>query len=293
MSLGAQGSIGQVVTFRRTRRQAVALELPTHPDARTIDQRYHRWNYQDACFYWHTLSAASKAVYAALASGQNYTGFNVFIADYLATLPDLALLLHLDRVTGGLVIDSSLQGNDGTLFGPTLEPGLIYNCLSFDGIDDYVSCGSDPSLDINTFSAFTYEAWVRLDSTLVDEAIISKGKFQDMWFDKVELYWFCYVRDISNDSFYAKYTQEHPVAGTWYLLDGVWDGSELSIWVNAVKGAVTAAPASLIDTSADDLTLGWRLDIAEYLHGKIDEIRIYNRALSPDQIFAHYLRVRG
>lgn len=64
-------------------------------------------------------------------------------------------LWHFD----GDALDSSGNDNDGDVYGATAGvPGKFGNALSFDGVNDYVDCGNDASLDITT--AITIEAWV-------------------------------------------------------------------------------------------------------------------------------------
>ena len=49
-------------------------------------------------------------------------------------------------------------GNNGTIHGAKVVEGISGNALEFDGLDDYVDCGNDPSLRP---SSFTYELWVK------------------------------------------------------------------------------------------------------------------------------------
>jgi len=71
---------------------------------------------------------------------------------------------NFEKIEGGKVIDTSGYGNDGVVHGATLVPGLeqLGNALSFDGVDDYVDCGNDASLNVT--NAITIEAWIRPDS---------------------------------------------------------------------------------------------------------------------------------
>ena len=73
-------------------------------------------------------------------------GMAYFLRNRLTTLPDIAGMWHLDYITGSKVIDSSKNLNHGTVYGATLVDGVIDHALLFDGIDDYVDCGTDPSL---------------------------------------------------------------------------------------------------------------------------------------------------
>ena len=75
--------------------------------------------------------------------------------------PELGCVLYIPGLPGGntKIYDRSPYGNHGAITGATwvrLPSGLW--CLSFDGSDDYVGCGSGSSLDIT--GALTMEVWI-------------------------------------------------------------------------------------------------------------------------------------
>ena len=75
---------------------------------------------------------------------------------------DLSLIAYwkLDEGSGNLALDSSTNGNDGTVHGdPVWTTGKIDGALSFDGIDDYVDVG-----DIDLTEAFTIAAWINISN---------------------------------------------------------------------------------------------------------------------------------
>ena len=75
----------------------------------------------------------------------------------------------------------------------------------------------------------------------------------------------------------------------WHLYVGTWDGSRIRIYVDgelkgetSVTGTINTADTGPIYIGHDD---GWA---GRYFNGTIDEVRIYNRALSPAEIRIHY-----
>ena len=74
--------------------------------------------------------------------------------------PDYKMVQHLQE-TSGTHYDSSQYGNDGTPQGGVAQDaaGKINGADDFDGVDDYINCGSDASLDIT--DEITIEAWVK------------------------------------------------------------------------------------------------------------------------------------
>jgi hypothetical protein len=77
---------------------------------------------------------------------------------------------------------------------------------------------------------------------------------------------------------------------TWYHVVGTFDAStdETKIWVNGVvQKTTTTAFTNLVTTAHDYINIGGRKGTSSF-DGNIDEVRIYNYALTPQQIAAHY-----
>ena len=89
-------------------------------------------------------------------------------------MPGLVGLWHFDEGNGTTAADSSDYGNDGTIHGATWTTGKPGSALKFDGNDDYVDCGNDPSLDID--EEITIMAWVKPNSTNVLQIIAGKSR---------------------------------------------------------------------------------------------------------------------
>jgi hypothetical protein len=76
----------------------------------------------------------------------------------VASATDLVGSWHLDEGSGTIAYDSSGNGNDGAIYGATWTTGKNGSALEFDGVDDYVNCGNDPSLNIA--DEITVIAWI-------------------------------------------------------------------------------------------------------------------------------------
>lgn len=287
LSLGASGTLASRLTYRRTNRQNVALEVPTHPDARTWSQIYHRWIYSDACFYWHTLSAAAKAAYAVLAKGLNQTGFNIFIADYFATRPDVAAHYHLDYAPGAVVKDYSANSNDGTLFGPAIVPQIFKNAFDFDGVDDRVYIPHSASLNV---SEITLEAWA---IPFGGHRIIAKwdpsGLVREQYFIAVAAGSTWYFRLNIDGSDTTLSTPDPPLLGVLTHVVGTFDGTTMIIYIDGDPENSLVEPGAINEfTTPVGIGAEFRLGVPiSFFEGIIDEAIIYNRALSPSQVRAH------
>jgi hypothetical protein len=187
------------------------------------------------------------------------------------------------------VNDESGYGNNGVLSGAAYTAGKINNGLSFDGVDDYVSIADAPSLDLT--KVFTIMAWIKADS--YGEANLGRI------IDKVGAYTFFLSATDKNLSmvFYvsAAVHQFFSTANS-LLIDGKWHhvavtfdnslaSANVKFFIDGVaKG--TANDTSTIDTNANSLYVGNRSALDRTFDGIIDEVYIYDRALSQSEIEA-------
>lgn len=88
--------------------------------------------------------------------------------------PSIVALWHLDEGSGSIAYDETPNNNDGSISGASWTTGKFGKALSFDGINDYVNCGKDSSLNLST-NDFTVESWVKVSKTNTQQQIIRKG----------------------------------------------------------------------------------------------------------------------
>ncbi|MCK4453863.1 hypothetical protein KAU51_00745 [Candidatus Parcubacteria bacterium] len=194
-----------------------------------------------------------------------------------------------DEGSGITAKDSSGSGNDGILVNnPTWVDGQVGKALNFDGVDNYIDCENDSSLDIT--DAITIEAWVKLNALGAWQHIIGK---QGMW--RISGYDFRVT--INNklqfatlSSFYDVNSATAFTTGVWYHVVAVQSGTSYKkIYLNGVEDGIKTNPGAIVSTLSSHLQIGRApLWDAEYFNGTIDEVRIYNRALSSEEILAHY-----
>lgn len=206
--------------------------------------------------------------------------------------------------SGNKVIDGSDENNHGTVSGATLVSGLdrLGKALQFDGIDDYVTVPDSPSLNITT--AITIEAWVKPIKKLGCAGGYTPilGKNGEQWVaDGV----YALTANDCADNFIA-YTRYGTVATnpgneiysvtTGGATENVWqhvamtkDSSQLKIYLNGVLKQSISAPLSILTRNSPAI-IGNRDGGGRALNGLIDEVRIYNRALSAAEIKKHYVK---
>ena len=200
-------------------------------------------------------------------------------------------LWHFDDAkTSTYTWDSSGNLNTGTLHGGLYEVGRVTGkyggALNFDGVNDYVDCGSDASLDIT--DEITIEAWVKLDvlfSSMIGDfpTHIRKAGSWDCYGykggdDKIR---FNVIDSLS--TIRTLISNDAVVAGTWYHIVGTYDGSIQKLYINGVLQDETEAWSDTIKSKpANSITIG---KANQFFEGTIDEVAVYNRALSQGEIW--------
>ncbi|MCC3155777.1 hypothetical protein LJ737_00910 [Hymenobacter sp. 15J16-1T3B] len=176
--------------------------------------------------------------------------------------------------TSGITTLSTTAGSTtSTLFQTVPAPG---NALAFDGLDDYVSVPASPAFRFGT-GDFTIEAWVRTAGTSgTYVAVGSTGNGEEYWLGMTNQHAALSVSGGIIVEGASVLNDNH-----WHHLAGVRDGGQLTIYVDGV------AERTLINNRSAsplaELGIG-HLGGGSYWPGRIDEVRIYNAALSLEQL---------
>ena len=187
--------------------------------------------------------------------------------------------------SGTTTADTSGNANTGTLASATWSSaGKFGKALSFNGTSARVNVNDSNSLDLTT--AMTLEAWVNpASASSAFRTIILKERTGQLVY---ALY-----SSTSNgrpDTEAAIGSSNRSVAGTstlpvgsWSYVSATYDGSTLRFYVNGTQVS-SLAVSGAITTSTGALRIGGNNVWGEYFSGLIDEVRIYNRALTAAQI---------
>jgi hypothetical protein len=209
--------------------------------------------------------------------------------------PSLIGLWTFDEGAGTTAFDLSGKGHDGTLMnGPTWTTGYFGGALNLNASGaagtgtQYVDCGSHA--DFNLTSQVTLSAWVypsrAADTT--HECYITKG---DTSYALKEtntngnVEFFIYNSGTWTSAQVTGRTASNN--NTWYHLAGTYDGANIKIYLNGVLTATTAYTGP-IGTNAANVNIGRDADGGgrRYYRGRIDDVRIYNRALTAEEVQA-------
>ena len=154
------------------------------------------------------------------------------------------------------------------------------NTFEFDGINDYIDCGSIPMT-----GKLTASAWVKLNAT---------GIFQHI-LDSSNNSWHLAILSTNRPYLYNAVTN-HGAApplsvNTWYMITGV-QGTTLDLYIN---GALAQSIASNVNVTTNNVFVGaWQEPpVQRYFNGNIDNAQIYNRALSAAEVQQNFNALRG
>ena len=189
----------------------------------------------------------------------------------------------------GDVSDSSGNMLDGIIAGdPIFVEGQSGLALQLDGIDDYVEFGTSPLFDMT--EQVTLSAWVKPNDigNSQDNPWVGKGDksyalkgFRTGTVVEFFVYdggWYTCHADVGE-----------AFNGEWHHAAGSYDGAQLKVYIDGEPAAV-ADYVGGIALSASSVNIGKNSDKADrFYEGAIDDVTIYNRALTKDEIFMLFL----
>jgi hypothetical protein len=199
-----------------------------------------------------------------------------------------------DETEGSNAADSSDSNNVGTLVGgPQWQPagGKSGGAMAFDGVDDCIECGNDPS--VNVTKAVSVSAWIKLAGPAKDQKLASNqdnvcgGYKIAVYDDKAEFE----IRDSGNSPATNRFVDGGTALepGVWYHVVGTYDqGGSIKTYVNAKLDREQPA-SNILAASAGVLKIGREpFSDSYWFSGLMDDLRIYNYPLSQAEITALY-----
>jgi glucose/arabinose dehydrogenase len=238
------------------------------------------WNSAAVANGPHTLAARARDTSGNLATSATVT---VTVSNTTSPPPTgLVAAYSFDAGSGTVLADQSGNGNNGTINGATWAAGHDGQALSFNGTSNVVVVNDSASLDLTT--GMTFEAWVRPSQTLSNwKAILQKQT--DSYFLNANTA----GNHVGSGGTFngnccgvVEGTSGLPV-NQWSHLASTYDGTTLRIYLNGTQVGSIAQTGSL-EVNANPLRIGGDTYPNEFFPGLIDNLRIYNRALSAAEI---------
>ena len=185
-------------------------------------------------------------------------------------------------ISGANALDKSGSGNTGTIVGATKTIGKLGQALKFNGTSDFVLLGDPPILNFGTGN-FSASVWVYPTETdnftsIIDFTNNGVGGWAIQ--DLGGLNWIDFMLPLN-----ARARSQTFTRNIWHHVVAIRNGSTISIYVDGVKGSDNT-DGSDVDTNPNP-ALGFSFGGRDW-SGKLDDVRIYNRALSASEILQLY-----
>lgn len=246
-------------------------------------KEYEKYSYNFGMFVYNYRRSPSVA----------YQVINYWVQEYHGPIPDRSVQVDWDFNEGNgttLEDDSSWQV-DSEILGPIWDKGRTGKGLAFDGIDDHVRFSP---LWTTVPDAITFEAWIKANETIlatngsVDHYVLYHGERGEF---RIYL-WNGTVRAGVKLADGQWYLAEAPYPGKgWHHIVGVWERNDsVRLYVDGRMANITSAAIEpLFDPGPQyQASLGAYNRGASFFNGTIDDVRVYDRALSDNAISSRY-----
>jgi hypothetical protein len=193
------------------------------------------------------------------------------------------------------------DSNQGVLQGGAkFAAGKVAQAFFLDGKDDFVTAGNAPNLHVSK-NDFTVDAWVlfnalsqppgQVDDMSIVDKMSASGVNTDGWRllkQHDNRFWFCLGGgSLGNQCFdpnYTVFSTTKAVTGAWFHVAAVKSSDSFAIYINGVLEDIRSVVPSFHDTNSAGLRIGSYVLEGSHLNGLVDEVEIFNRALSGSEI---------
>ncbi len=188
----------------------------------------------------------------------------------------------------GFIGDRSKYGNNGSIVGTSFTTGKYQQGFTFDGVDDFVNVSDDNSLDVT--NEITIEMWLYqlTESTAGGNGVTKNNEYKfGPYFDSNYLF----RMETTGGSWgnQAIFSNSSTILNEWAHIAVTYNSSSNTsrIYINGnLDVENTTTINGTIETSTNSLWIG-RGEVP-FFNGTIDEVRIWNRSLSADEVQQQY-----
>jgi len=237
------------------------------------------------------------------------SGYNYYSQSYInsmksgqtpLTMPtnfDFITLRYSFNLSGGSVaVDSSLYNNNGTINGTIIRiAGVDGNAIRLTTSSDYISIPDSVSLYPTINNKLTLECWFRMSAFKSPAGW--ENFFAKSWSDYALRFYpsntFSFVIRAKGTGVQTTLNLLYtPTFNKWTHLVGTFDGSFMRIYIDGILKKTGSAPGITVYQRHDLLKIGQSNDSNSNFIGDLDEVSIYNIALSDSEILRHYNMIK-
>ena len=198
--------------------------------------------------------------------------------------PELIAQWPLDESSGEVVHDI-IGGRDGEFMGDGFEwvPAKFGNGLQFDGAGSYVEIPKAPELE--SAESVTLIAWVNFNSVAGRQDIVSYADSYAIMMEGTLLRGF-----IFQGAWPMAVGATTVKPNEWYFVAMTYNSQDIKVYVNGELDGSTAAPGEISYQAAPFWLGGAPADPGQawWFNGVLDEVEIWNRAMTEDEIMTAY-----
>jgi hypothetical protein len=200
---------------------------------------------------------------------------------------------NLDE-TSGIIAKDSVGLEPAAYFGnpdPIQVPGEVAGALRFNGSNDFLSAAQSNIWDFGT-NDFTIELWANFaappggsvgEPAAIFIGVDEGGGDRNKWFFATGGgYLYFHINGPTLGPQFFPLVPFSPTVGVWYHLAVVRSGSTYAVFINGTRAGSVTNTKTIASPNAP-LTIGQAENIG-YMNGLLDEITVYNRALSPAEL---------
>jgi hypothetical protein len=192
-----------------------------------------------------------------------------------------------DEIDGDTVVDG-MGDNDGTIVGnPKVVDGKVGKALQFNGANDFIDIPGTDSLDFNGKTELSAAAWVNIEghSGSCCDPIVAQRDASGwaLRYDQrdvgAEIEFIVHNPAWVGDA--ASFGAPAPATGEWHFITGVLTGEQLLLYIDAQLESEIDFTDTIVSTGTETEIAG---AVDGYFMGIIDEVLIYDKALSGEEI---------
>jgi len=169
-----------------------------------------------------------------------------------------------------------------------LSSEVAGNAATFDGVDDYVDAGNASNLDFGT-NDFTIAVWAKANGGITGRGIVNKGGWGSTGYGIQEAYspanrYFFVVKDSTGYKYVALPLYE---TWGWTHIVCIKTTNHMEVWVNGTYSNENNVAIGSLSNPTKKFEIGRSFN-PYYFNGTIDEVMVFNRALTPGEITSLY-----
>ena len=196
-----------------------------------------------------------------------------------------ALVMHGDNIADSTVNQNAASSPNP----PSIVAGKVGSAMSFNGSTNVVNLGNGASLRVT--GDITIMAWVNVTNYSALRCLISKsnsGGFPAPYDVYMTTGAGPYMSRGNGTLYASSNGTSSPAAGQWRHIAVTMAGTTVQYYVQGGTNGSSQPLSTTIGDTGENCAVGIRKDGATKMLGLIDELRLYNRALTATEIARHY-----